>query len=223
LFDDSGDLAYDTQVRELAFDKRAKPKDRTKTEEEIALEEKEALEAAEEKRRKRMLGIDESDDEDERPSRSKRKRGGDDLEDDFGAYEDDEWGGLGAGLEGAQTIDDSGVADSDAEDSENFDEESSDEEGQSELEDSEDSEVEGDYEDVGPNASTSQNPSSQNQSKELPFTFPCPSDHAEFLKIVENVPEDSVSTVVKRIRTLHHPSLAPENKFKLQVFVFFTM
>src|ERR1700733_3292232 len=56
---------YDTHVRELAFDKRAQPKDRTKTEEELALEEKETLEKAERKRRRRMLGEDGEEREEE--------------------------------------------------------------------------------------------------------------------------------------------------------------
>jgi len=38
---------YDRIVRELAFEKRARPTDRTKSEEEIALEEKEKLEKLE--------------------------------------------------------------------------------------------------------------------------------------------------------------------------------
>ena len=41
-----GDKDYDQHVRELALDKRAQPKDRAKTEEELALEAKEALENA---------------------------------------------------------------------------------------------------------------------------------------------------------------------------------
>ena len=52
------DINYDQHVRELALDKRAKPKDRTKTEEELALEAKEALEKAERKRLQRMMGED---------------------------------------------------------------------------------------------------------------------------------------------------------------------
>jgi nucleolar protein 14 len=40
---DEDTMDYDKQVRELAFDKRAKPKDRTKTEEELALEQKRRL------------------------------------------------------------------------------------------------------------------------------------------------------------------------------------
>src|SRR5579872_5166202 len=50
------DQEYDKAVRELAFEKRARPKDRAKTEEELALDEKQALEKAERKRLRRMRG-----------------------------------------------------------------------------------------------------------------------------------------------------------------------
>ena len=53
-------------------------------------------------------------------------------------------------------------------------------------------------------------------AKELPYTFPCPETHDEFLEIVEDIKDEDVPTVVKRIRALHHPSLAEDNKFKLQ-------
>jgi nucleolar protein 14 len=88
---------YDQRVRELAFDKRSKPKDRTKTEEELALEEKEALEKAERRRQRRMLGQNESDSEEEGTVKGKRKRGADDL--DFDDEGSGEWSGLGAGLD----------------------------------------------------------------------------------------------------------------------------
>ncbi|KAI0787126.1 Nop14-like family-domain-containing protein [Irpex lacteus] len=45
--------------------------------------------------------------------------------------------------------------------------------------------------------------------KELPYTFPFP-------RIIEDIDDADVPTVVKRIRTLHHPSLAQDNKYKLQ-------
>jgi Nop14-like family len=60
------DENYDQLVRELAFDKRAIPKDRTKTEEELASEAKEALENAERRRLERMIGEDEGEEEDGR-------------------------------------------------------------------------------------------------------------------------------------------------------------
>ncbi|GAA5971469.1 hypothetical protein JCM11641_008367 [Rhodosporidiobolus odoratus] len=55
---------------------------------------------------------------------------------------------------------------------------------------------------------------------ELPYTFPCPSTHAEFAKLLSSsgVKEEDTVTVVKRIRTLYHPGLAEGNKEKLQVF-----
>jgi nucleolar protein 14 len=222
------DADYDQHVRELVYDKRAKPKDRTKTEEELALDEKEALEMAERRRRKRMLGLDESESEDEGISRRKRKRGGDDLEDDF---EDTEWNGLGAGL---GEDDDVGVG-SDGEEEEEEEEgvnagEDDDEEEEnssggegeeeSDNDSGEDEGEEGEHEDlvraIKPSKAKSQ---SLNAPKDLPFIFPCPSSHEEFLEIVEDVEDKDVPTVVHRIRTLYHTSLAPENKFKLQVRV----
>lgn len=212
---------YDQHVRELAFDKRAKPKDRTKTEEELALEEKEALEKAERSRRKRMLGLEESDSEDEGKSRGKRKRGADDLDDDF-AEEGDEWGGLGAGLDqvgsGGQEEDlDNDEEPGGEEDSDGDEESGSEESGDSELSEGED----GEHEDLVPATKPTQRKSAnrKNSSKELPFTFPCPSTHDEFLSIVDGVDEKDVPTVVKRIRTLYHTSLGPDNKFKLQVLL----
>ncbi|KAG6902471.1 hypothetical protein C0995_016333 [Termitomyces sp. Mi166 len=206
---------YDQHVRELAFDKRAKPKDRTKTEEELALEEKEALEKAERRRRKRMLGLEESDSEDESKSRGKRKRGGDDLEDDF---VDDEWDGLGAGLSGTVDVDEAEASGSEEERSgEDDDEEGSGEEDEDEDEgDSENEAEEGEHEDLIQAKQSTSRSLTKGKAKELPFTFPCPSSHEEFLSIVNDVSDDDVPTVIKRIRTLYHTSLNPENKFKLQ-------
>ncbi|XP_039140314.1 nucleolar protein 14 [Dioscorea cayenensis subsp. rotundata] len=82
--------AYDKLVKEMLHDIRARPSDRTKTPEEIALEEKERLELLEEERKNRMLAADDSDegsegsDNDELPDIKKRKTlSGDDLGDSF--------------------------------------------------------------------------------------------------------------------------------------------
>ncbi|KAJ7739866.1 nucleolar protein 14 [Mycena metata] len=213
------DVDYDQRVRELAFDARAKPKDRTKTEEEVALTEKEALEKAERQRRKRMLGLDESDSEaEDGRSRKKRKRGGDDLEDDF---EDEEgWNGIGAGL-GEQTLaaghedaePSSGEEDDAEEESDDGDESSG-----SGLDDEEESEEEGDHEELVASVKPSKSKrKSKAPDKELPFTFPCPATHDELLEILNDVDDKDVPTVIQRVRALYHTSLAPENKFKLQV------
>ncbi|KAK0206966.1 nucleolar protein 14 [Desarmillaria ectypa] len=206
------DLDYDQRVRELAFDKRAKPKDRTKTEEELALEEKETLEKAERRRQKRMLGLDDSDSEGEGvPKKGKRRREANDLNDDL-IDEDEEWAGIGAGLGDRQADDDvsgsedeSGVEDD--EDSQE-DEESGDDEGRplGDISDHEDLTTKHSAKKVTP----------ESKSKELPYTFDCPSTHAEFLDIVNGIEDKDVPTVVHRIRALYHTSLAPENKSKLQ-------
>ncbi|KAF9462063.1 nucleolar protein 14 [Collybia nuda] len=224
------DNDYDQRVRELAFDKRSKPKDRTKTEEELALEEKEALEKAERRRRKRMLGLEESDSEDDGKSKGKRKRGGDDLEDDF---DDDgaDWAGLGAGLGGdAVEGKDLGDGEDESEDSEEDGEGSDEDEDEDEDDDADegesgsgesddDSEVEeGDHEDLVQTMKVLKKKLSKPKSsnKELPFTFPCPATHDEFLEIVDDVEDKDVPIVVQRIRALYHTSLGPDNKFKLQ-------
>jgi nucleolar protein 14 len=71
---------YDTFVREMQFDRRAKPTDRIKSEQELAIEAKEELERLEALRIKRMNGVDDS--EEDEPRSQKRKAIADDLDDD---------------------------------------------------------------------------------------------------------------------------------------------
>ncbi|KXN89479.1 putative nucleolar complex protein 14 [Leucoagaricus sp. SymC.cos] len=171
---ESQDADYDQHVRELAFDKRSKPKDRTKTEEELALEEKEALEKAEKRRRGRMLDLEESEN-------------GDDEEDENGP----------GGNEGDETVD---------EEDHDFD-----------LEDEADSEIEeGEQEGLMATISKEKIELTASTKTELPYTFPAPATHEEFLDIVENAGDQEVPIVVQRVRALYHTSLAPENKLKLQ-------
>ena len=211
------DKEYDKAVRELAFDQRAKPKDRTKTEEELALEEKQTLEKAERKRQRRMRGEDtDSEDEDRRRKRLKQI-GGDDLEDDF--YGED---GFGPGLR--EEVGD--TSDEDGEDEEVEGEEEEEEEGLG-LEDTGDGDdTESEAEGIGSAEEgddielVPQQTGSLKKTiveKELPYTFPCPGSHEEFLDILKGIKDDDIPTVVHRVRTLHHPSLAEDNKLKLQV------
>ena len=220
---------YDTHVRELAFDKRAQPKDRTKTEEELALEEKEALEKAERQRRRRMLGEEDSEEEEGKgKGRGKRKRGrgADDLDDDF--HEED-WSGLGAGLgadaDAAVDREDIESRSSEGEDgnaSVSEDESEGDGEGDKSEDDSgdDDSGAEAEPgEQTELTTNTTRKKAVSGLSKELPFTFPCPETHQQFLEIIKGVDDTDIPIVIKRIRALYHPSLAPENKLKLQVCV----
>lgn len=56
----AADAAYDAKVRELTYDRRAVPADRTKTAEEIAAEHRERMEQLEQARQRRMTGGDAS-------------------------------------------------------------------------------------------------------------------------------------------------------------------
>lgn len=224
------DLEYDQYVRELVFDKRAKPKDRTKTEEELAVQEKEALEKAERKRLRRMRGDEEEESDEEGRGKRKRARGGDDLEDDF-MDKDGDLGGLGAGL-GAGV----GADDDEAEDDEKGEEDADEDEesGSEEDEDGSGSEESDDLDEaagsegeqadlISAKPSKAKKVASTSKRKELPFTFPCPSSHEEFLDIIEDIEDNDVPTVVQRIRALYHPSLGVDNKFKLQVCLISTV
>ncbi|TFK25980.1 nucleolar protein 14 [Coprinopsis marcescibilis] len=222
------DLAYDQRVRELAFDKRSKPTDRTKTDEELALEAKEALEKAERQRKRRMQGLPDSDDEGEGRGKGKRKRGGDDLDDDF--MEEEEWSGLGDGLAGAnlsanveaQTEDSaSGWEDEDEEEEgsdETGEEDSDNESGEEGASGDEDEESGALVSSVKKDKGKAKSKSKSSSNAEIPYTFPCPESHDEFLEIVEDIDDKHTSTVVQRIRALYHTSLSPDNKFKLQGF-----
>jgi nucleolar protein 14 len=200
-------------VRELVFDQRSKPKDRTKTEEELALEAKTALEKAERRRIRRMNGEDDAESSEEgRPAKRRRSIGGDDLEDDFNDVDD--WNGLGGGLK--SSLDDASEEGSSVDDSSD--------------EDSSASEYGGRDEDPEPPwrgfaESSDPEPSDVKRgtrygltdSRELPYTFPCPSSHEEFLDIIKGIADRDIPTVVERIRALHYPSLGAENPSRLQV------
>src|SRR5579859_1356817 len=72
-------LFYDAALREMVYDKRSKPTERTKTEAEIALEEKERLETLEKERLRRMRGEEVDVVEDNANKRPVVRREGDDL------------------------------------------------------------------------------------------------------------------------------------------------
>lgn len=226
------DEDYDQFVRQLAFEKRAKPKDRLKTEEEIALEEKEKLETAEKARQRRMRGEEDGGSGDETTTRRGRRRRpqADDLEDDFMDEQDEEIGGLGKGLSQASEIGASGSGLGLEEGSEegSEDEESAEESGEegeeqgleasfaSSYGEDQLSGQEGEGEELVVRRTTPSK-NGKGKAKELPFTFKCPASHDEFLELLQDVNEDQVPTVIERIRVLHHPSLAVGNNTKLQV------
>lgn len=226
---------YDVAVREMAFDKRSKPSERTRTEEEKLQEESERLKKLEEARQKRMRGEGDSRDEGEAP-------GGDD-EVDFG---DAAEYGLGTGVpmvpvggninpdelvDGDYEVSEDGYVDVDengevnASDAEHSDDYGSGYSGAGNSSDELEEDGDDDFLGVlgsGP-GSTGTKPSVANLSKvgskddKLAFTFPCPQTHQEFLEIVKDTSIEDLPTIVQRIRVLHHPKLDAENKHKLAV------
>lgn len=233
------DKDYDQFVRALAYEARAKPKDRTKTEEEIAADEKERLEEAEAKRLRRMRGEDSEDEEDGGRKKRKADRApdADDLDDDF-AGDVDEDGGislLGPGLtrEAIETmdVDESDDEDEDDDDGDEEDGDSEDDDSDEDDEDDEmsamedlDSDVEGN-DDEEPVArlvkgkARAKSSKAKAATKEIPYTFTCPATVEEFEDLLEGLDDKALPTVVQRIRALHHPSLAQGNKEKLQEFL----
>ncbi|KAF8681461.1 Nop14-like protein [Rhizoctonia solani] len=230
------DEDYDQFVRELVFDKRSRPTDRLKTEEELAKEAAEALEKAEKARLRRMRG-EESEDEDERSGKRRRRAAqADDLEDDF--VEEDDAYGLGAGLEGVtgevgedQEVEEGSEDDEseEEEESEGSEEESeagaSEEIDPSDLSDGagEDNEsIEGEVEALVPSQTKSSKIKRERKGpakSTLPFTFSFPSSHEELLEILDGVSQEDIPTVIHRIRVQYHPSLAEGNKQRLQSLV----
>lgn len=247
---------YDRFVRELAFEKRAAPSDRLKSEAEAALEAAETLRRSEAARLKRMQGEEDSE-EDENPSLAKRasktrdsarRPEGDDLDDDYGLDGDEVGGftlGLGSGLEGetqegeedsqedSESLDINGT-DNGEDDDENDDQSSESEASADDLAETElladllhrDAEVKGlnsDDETENQSGVTAASVPDSRRRKDrsskvhsLPFTFPCPENHEQFLNLLAGH-EDKLPTVVDRIRTLYHPSLGEGNKEKLAV------
>ncbi|KAF3927367.1 hypothetical protein ABW21_db0204158 [Orbilia brochopaga] len=247
---------YDTAVREMTYDRRSKPADRTKSAEELVEERAAQLQKLEKSRQRRMRGEESSDDE------------ASDQED----QSDDEFG-LGRGIQLAPEEEElvHGASDSDEDDSE--EDENSESDDEDDDEDDEDVEAEADesssarppaprrrdldnddaYSDdyqseedadalqsndeasgseasegddlmgSGDESSALKSPVQTNGAaaggSAVPFTFPCPRTHREFLDIASNHKVEDVPTIMKRIRVLYHPSLGPDNKAKLSDFM----
>lgn len=222
---------YDQRLKQLTFDKRSMPTDRTKTAEEKAEEEAQRLKALEEERVRRMRGeelSDEDDDEDEEDGES--SDGGNEmfeeesLPDDARAFglqqaadQEDSRSELGVEDEDDFIIDDDlvetrsdvslSVGDSDEE--EGLSANGSDEE--------EDELVDGVTlpEEAGDDSADRV---TQEDKEGLAYTYPCPADHDEFLRIIKDVPVEDLPTVIQRIRALHHSRLQSGNKTKLGQF-----
>ncbi|PGG99417.1 hypothetical protein AJ79_08533 [Helicocarpus griseus UAMH5409] len=223
---DQADKEYDQRLKQMTYDKRAKPLDRTKTEEEKAEEEAERLRQLEKERLRRMQGEkDESEEEEDND-------GDKDMEDEsepddakaFGLVQPNTMPELGVEDEDDFIID-SDLVESDSEADLSLDESdlasSADEEEAEEEEDDEfigglvlPPDAKGDHKPAAINGK----PSATSGNQSLAFTYPCPESHEHFLQVIKDATAEDLPTVVQRIRALHHPRLHPDNKAKLATF-----
>lgn len=222
------DKEYDTRVRQMLQDARAKPTERTKTEEEKARDEAKRLKELEVKRMKRMRGEPTSDDEEPQQKEAGDEEDEEDINDDAAEF------GLKSGTqpssrpEGVEDEDDF-IMDDDlvATDSEaDFSGDESDE--GSEVDDTmamddEDADF---LKHVLPDKPKEQSKAvngvltigADASSSKLAYTYPCPRSHEELLKVFKDVASEDVPTVVQRIRALYHAGLHSDNKNKLADF-----
>ncbi|OCK83831.1 nucleolar protein 14 [Lepidopterella palustris CBS 459.81] len=218
---------YDERVRQMLQDQRAKPTERTKTEEEKAQEEVNRLKKLEENRILRMEGVldEESEDDVKMATRNVEEDEGFEADDaaDFGLP----GAPLGSRPEGVEDednfeVDDDLIASGSEGDAEFSD---SSDEGLATRDDTQLAEDDEFLKDILPNicqpdaASTSHTDTrDRSQSSKLAYTYPCPRSHSELLKVLRGIAPSDIPTVVQRIRALYHPQLHPENKGKLADF-----
>ncbi|KAL2869953.1 snoRNA-binding rRNA-processing protein NOP14 [Aspergillus lucknowensis] len=225
---------YDQRLKQLTFDKRSKPTDRTMTEEEKAEEEAQRLKALEEQRIRRMRGEETSGEESDVAQGEDEEHETDaDMFEDESLPDDAKVFGLQQPT-GHSTSRPDGVEDEDdfiieddlvetrSDVSASFDEEDEDMTGSGEEFDEESEQEdelingltlpEGKPGDPGATAGA------QETVDGLAYTYACPGSHEEFLQIVENVAYENVPTIIQRIRALYHPRLHSDNKAKLGRF-----
>ncbi|KAJ5088182.1 hypothetical protein N7456_011798 [Penicillium angulare] len=221
---------YDQRLKQLTFDKRSQPTDRTKTEEEKIEEEAERLKKLEEDRMKRMRGEQVSDEEGEEEDDDKDSFFNDEEEESdiddataFGlpsasyeprpnlAVEDEDDFLIDDDLVETRSNVSLSVDEDDMEESDLSDED------ESEQSEQEDELINGMSLPAASAASTAVAASKSADGK-LAFTYPCPDSHDEFTALIKGVPNEDVPTIVQRIRALHHPRLHPDNKAKLGRF-----
>ncbi|KAK5634431.1 hypothetical protein RRF57_010144 [Xylaria bambusicola] len=218
---------YDLQLRQLAMDRRAKPSDRTLTEEEIARRDFEKLKEVEDKRQKRMRGElsdgeDNNEEKDVRDTQSNATK----L-----AWHDEEEEGdfmLGSGIRTRPTATELGFDDeddfivesdllasgSDLEPIESEDEYSSVKEEEEDQED--------EFTKVLLNETKSQDPAlskeSNDPNNETDRISSCPENLPQLLDMTCALSPEQIPILIQKIRRLYHPKLASENKTKLASF-----
>ncbi|KAF2662946.1 Nop14-like protein [Lophiostoma macrostomum CBS 122681] len=218
---DMADKEYDARVRQMLYDQRAKPTERTKTEEEKAKEEVERLKEQEEQRMRRMRGEPESEPEEN----TRVQEEDEDMRDDAAEF------GFsnvqpGSRPEGVQDEDDFVMedelvaSDSEADVSDLSDDESVADDTMGMNDDDEEFLAHVLPEKAKPRATTKDTPGTKSvtASSKLAYTYPCPRSHAELLEVFREASSTDIPVIVQRIRALYHAGLAEDNKNKLADF-----
>ncbi|KAL8714876.1 MAG: hypothetical protein Q9220_001389 [cf. Caloplaca sp. 1 TL-2023] len=221
---------YDERLRQMTFDQRSKPADRTLTEEERLEKEARRLKELEAERLRRMKGEQDNDDS-EHEQDQELFNGAEDAEE----QEQDPFG-LGSGLAGRKNRqmlevededqfvleDDLVASGSELEPSEGSLEDQSEGQASDEedrefvsglLSEGEASRPQTSHDDNGGSAAPS-----GVMANGLAYTYPCPQSLEEMLQTTKGVPINDQPTMVQRIRALFHPKLQPGNKDKLAIF-----
>jgi nucleolar protein 14 len=227
------DKEYDLRLRQLAQDQKAKPTERSKTEEQKLAEDSRRLQLLEAQRLRRMQGIpDEADEE------SNKNEQDADFEDRGDEEEEEEDFGLGRGLKerpipqelGAEDEDDFIIDDDLVASGSDIDVSDEDSEiGGSDRDSDDDDFLDGlltEEEARRPEFLTGANaplqdievPAFNGVNGDLAYTFSCPQTHEELLNITNELVAQDIPTVIQRIRALYHPKLKSENKSKLGNF-----
>ena len=221
------DPSYDVAVKELAFEKRAKPTDRLKTEEEEAREAREKLLKDEASRLQRMRG--------EVGGEGGKQKSADSLDDDFEL----ERGGKRARLTLDDMLKSKGLKKREAEDGDSEEDSEGHSEGDSEgdsddgesdedVEEGDDQEEEEDYSEDDEEEDDEEEYSEDHEEKVTKETddgkekeiisalkLEIPSNHEGLLSAITKDSVQSCLDFLKKMETLYHPSLHQSNKNRL--------
>ena len=215
---------YNARLKKLAQDARARPSERTKTDDDKAKQEAERLKELEERRVKRMRGVELSDDEvdGEWKTEGVAVLDADDQDEaaEFGFTNSiarpDENETMDFPDEDEFDLDDDLIASGSeadlSDDSESEQGSEADENPQQNGVDEEDQFVKGLLGDVKASSAKVIDHSDVVNGTKLAFTYPCPRSHDEILDVVKDSPPEQFPVIVQRIRALHHPSLSSSNK-----------
>ena len=210
--------ALDMELRELAMLPRVQVSTRTKTEDEIAEEQREKLKEVEENRQKRMRGEKESDSSEEDEG-GEGKVGEDDAMATMFVEEDNF--GLGKGIKTRPTatqlglddeddffIEDNLIASGSESDSEESDYESVNE---GELDDE-------DGDPDGALTSDKINTAYETSQGGIPSSFSCPQSYEDLIQTISPYPREKLPAIIQQIRTQYDTGMDWRNKERLGNF-----